>query len=71
MPFGSPGCKWPVGGEGVDMMCCGADRIVATPERPSPPYCAEHTDAAKGAQPRTHHQRKVFHNIGRKKVWAA
>lgn len=45
-PFGSPGCRWPVSGEGADMMCCGANRVEPTQERPSPSYCAEHAAIA-------------------------
>lgn len=40
VPFGSKGCKWPVGGEGAQMLCCGAQQ-----ER-GLPYCAEHWRAA-------------------------
>lgn len=46
VPFGSPGCRWPVSGEGADMMCCGANRVEPTQERPSPSYCAEHAAIA-------------------------
>lgn len=38
--FGLPGCKWPVGGEGADMRCCGAERDDAKP------YCADHAAVA-------------------------
>lgn len=42
VPFGSPGCKWPVSGEGADMMCCGAKQR-ARPDRDGlSPYCAHH-----------------------------
>lgn len=46
VPFGSPGCRWPVGGEGADMMCCGANRVEPAQERPSPSYCVEHAAIA-------------------------
>lgn len=46
VPFGSPGCRWPVGGEGAEMLCCGAERIEATKTLPNPPYCAAHHRAA-------------------------
>jgi len=35
VPFGSPGCKWPVAGSGADTLCCGAERIDG-------PYCWDH-----------------------------
>lgn len=73
VPFGSPGCRWPVGGEGADMLCCGADRVPATPERPSPPYCRAHTSAARGKTSPVNSisTRTVFHNGNGKKAWAA
>jgi GcrA cell cycle regulator len=39
VPFGSPGCRWPVEGDGADMLCCGA-------EQDGGPYCAAHAEAA-------------------------
>lgn len=36
VPFGSLGCKWPVAGDGADLMCCGAKR------RDESPYCHHH-----------------------------
>lgn len=44
VPFGSPGCRWPVAGEGADMMCCGAPRDEGRAEACS--YCATHAAAA-------------------------
>lgn len=41
VPFGSKGCKWPVGGEGADMLCCGRERDGAKP------YCATHDRASR------------------------
>lgn len=35
-PFGSPGCKWPVGGSGADTLCCGE------PKADSGSYCPTH-----------------------------
>lgn len=40
VPFASPGCKWPVSGEGADMLCCGAKR------EEDGPYCAAHARVA-------------------------
>jgi GcrA cell cycle regulator len=42
VPFGSPGCKWPVGGEGADLLTCGATR------QDGRPYCTTHVHAARG-----------------------
>jgi hypothetical protein len=50
VPFGSPGCKWPVGGSGADMLICGAERDGTKP------YCVEHVERAYpggGAKART------------------
>lgn len=35
VPFGSKGCKWPVSGEGAEMLQCGCAVDI-------PPYCDEH-----------------------------
>lgn len=40
-----------MGGEYAEMMQCGQPRIVATPDRPSPAYCAAHAKAAYQPQP--------------------
>lgn len=40
VPFGSLGCKWPVGGDLADLMCCGARKDDAKP------YCAVHFAAS-------------------------
>lgn len=69
--FGSPGCRWPVAGEGADMRCCGAERIAATQDRPSPSYCASHEAAATRPTPKKSSSRKAYHNSGPKKAWAA
>jgi len=50
VPFGSPGCRWPVGGEGADMLCCGAAR------RDASSYCATHD---KVSQPPVSAKRKL------------
>lgn len=73
VPFGSPGCKWPVSlDSGADMMCCGADRVEATAARPSPPYCPAHAAAAFKPVPKAQgHLRPAFHNTSKKKAWAA
>jgi GcrA cell cycle regulator len=42
-PFGSRGCKWPVGGEGADTLQCGAARDTA---RDGCPYCPTHAAIA-------------------------
>lgn len=39
-PFGSPGCKWPVEGDGAEMLCCGAERLDGRP------YCEPHNQAS-------------------------
>lgn len=44
--FGSGGCRWPVNGEGADMLQCGADRVEPTTACPNPPYCPAHDRAA-------------------------
>lgn len=44
VPFGSKGCRWPVGGDGAGMMCCGAPR--AEGERGELPYCGAHAGVA-------------------------
>lgn len=38
--FGAHGCRWPVGGEGADMLQCGAKRADGKS------YCAEHSAVA-------------------------
>jgi GcrA cell cycle regulator len=64
--FGSPGCKWPVGGEGADMRCCGSERVDGKP------YCADHGRLAfVKPPPAKAAARKVYHNSGGKKRWAA
>lgn len=40
VPFGSPGCKWPISGEGADTRQCGAQR---DGDRS---YCATHAEVA-------------------------
>ena len=42
VPFGSPGCKWPVAGDGADLMCCGAKQKVRPDRDGLSPYCAHH-----------------------------
>lgn len=65
VPFGSPGCKWPCGGDGADMLCCGAERVEGKP------YSATHGRAAFVETSPKASSRKAFHNTGRKKQWAA
>ena len=64
VPLGSPGCKWPCGGEGAEMLCCGAECVEGKP------YCATHGRAAyqppKPGQPRNGNQ--LFRALRR---WAA
>lgn len=43
VPFGSRGCKWPVGGDRADLMCCGARQA------DSGPYCPTHNRASHQA----------------------
>lgn len=43
VPFGSRGCKWPCGGEGAEMVQCGAPR---DEKRDGCPYCAAHAAVA-------------------------
>lgn len=54
VPFGSRGCKWPAGGEGADMLQCGAPADESRGEHC--PYCATHAAVAfqkpKAGQPR-------------------
>lgn len=40
VPFGTKGCRWPVGSEGADMLQCGCDRAGEGP------YCASHKAVA-------------------------
>jgi GcrA cell cycle regulator len=44
VPFGSPGCRWPVQGEGAAMACCGAPRGDGEES-----YCAAHARASRPA----------------------
>lgn len=46
--FGAKGCKWPVGGDGADLRCCGAER------EGEKPYCATHCAAAYAPTSKTH-----------------
>lgn len=51
VPFGSKGCRWPVGGEGADMCCCGAPRTEN--ERGELPYCSDHATVAYQPRPKS------------------
>lgn len=42
VPFGSKGCRWPVGGEGAEMVACGQPRADGEES-----YCAAHAKASR------------------------
>lgn len=48
-PFGSKGCRWPVGGEGADLAQCGEPRDERRGE--GCPYCSTHASVAFKAAP--------------------
>lgn len=50
VPFGSPGCKWPISGSGADMMVCGDVRDEARGEHC--PYCPRHAEVAYQPPPK-------------------
>jgi hypothetical protein len=43
VPFGSKGCRWPVGNEGADMVQCGCTPVGGGP------YCVSHAKASMPA----------------------
>lgn len=49
VPFGSKGCKWPVGGDGADMLQCGCERDGDSS------YCPTHRAAATVPTSKPHH----------------
>lgn len=40
VPFGASGCKWPVGGVGADLVCCGQRKVDGRS------YCRDHLQAS-------------------------